>query len=568
MRQSKVWKFVEPDPLTVHHLRAETGLPPLICSLLALRNIQNREAVEHFFNPKLDQIHDPFLMKNMDVAVDRLQSAIDNEEKILLYGDYDVDGTTAVALMYSFLSRRYSSIDYYLPDRYKEGYGISQAGIDYAKKIGATLIIAMDCGIKAVQQVTYARSLGIDVIICDHHLPSDELPPAIAILDPKQKDCPYPFKELSGCGITFKLVQAFEQRHNIPIEELTSLLDYLVISIASDIVPIIGENRILAHAGLKQLNHTHRQGLLALIEQSKKRRPLNIQDIVFGLAPMINAAGRLADAELAVKLLLARKRNVAQYCVNMLEMRNNARREFDQQIAEEAESMLASNEAIRQQKSIVLYQPHWHRGVIGIVASRISERHHKPTIILTKSEGKVVGSARSVGEFDIYEVIAKHQDMLINYGGHKYAAGLTMEEARIPEFVACLEDQIAETILPQQQIPELPISAEIHFKDLTPELWRHLRLFAPFGPGNPQPIFLTCGVRDAGSSRLLNGDHLRLALRQGRSRVFYGIAFGMAEFKDEIATGRPFDICYTVQRSAIEGRKQLQLVIKDLRWSE
>lgn len=568
--KQKTWRIATPDADAVDRLHQQTGMDHLMCSILVQRHIRTPQEVSEFFQPNLRNLHDPFLMKDMDRAVHRLQQAIDREENILLYGDYDVDGITSVSLMYTFLGRRYGNLDFYIPDRYKEGYGISRAGIDYAKEQGVRLIIAMDCGIKAVEQIAYARSLGIDVIICDHHLPGEALPEASAILDPKQKSCSYPYKELSGCGITFKLIQAFEQQHNIPIEELTSLLDLVVISIASDIVPLTGENRILAFHGLHQLNHTHRPGLLALIDQSNIRRPFTIRDIVFGLAPIINAAGRLADAELSVRLMLARNRKVARDYADILEECNKTRRQYDQETAEEAEHLITEDPSLVDRKSLILYQPHWHKGVIGIVASRLAERYHKPTIILTNSdEGHIVGSARSVSEFDIYEAIAKSEEMLINYGGHKYAAGMTVASDNLPHFMQHIEHYVAGHIQPKQQQPELEITAEVDFSIFRSGFRKFLRKLAPLGPGNPHPVFLTRNVYDAGFSKSLNGNHLKLAVRQPGSRVMNGIVFGQADLLQQVKQKKHMDICYTIQEnSGVGGRRHPQMVVKDLRFLE
>lgn len=567
-QKQKTWRIAQPDQAAIDRLQQASGLDPLICSILVQHELLTPEDAEHFFQPNLRHLHDPFLMKGMDIAVERIQRAIDEEEKILLYGDYDVDGITSVSLMYTFLGRRYGNLDFYIPDRYKEGYGISRAGIDYAIENDVRLIIAMDCGIKAVEQVTYAREKGIDVVICDHHLPGDVLPPAEAILDPRQDDCNYPYKELSGCGITFKLIQAFEQQHNIPIEELNSLLDLVVISIASDIVPLTGENRILAYHGLRQLNHTHRPGLLALIDQSNLRRPFNIRDIVFGLAPIINAAGRLADAELAVRLILARNRQVAHNYADILEECNKTRRKYDQETAEEAEALITANPSLTQRKSLVLYQPHWHKGVIGIVASRLAERHHKPTIILTDSDEHIVGSARSVSEFDIYNAIAESEPMLINYGGHKYAAGMTIAVGELDNFIQHIERYVSGHIQPDQQQPELGITAEVDFRQFTSGFRKILRKMAPFGPGNPHPVFLTRNVVDSGFSKSLNGTHLKLAVRQENSRIMNGIAFGQAELLENVRKRIPMDICYSLQESGGSGRRHLQMVVKDIRFVE
>lgn len=568
--KQKTWRVVSPDADAVNDLQQQTEMDRLMCSILVQRNIRTADDVSRFFQPNLRNLHDPFLMKDMDRAVQRVQQAIDNEENILLYGDYDVDGITSVSLMYTFLGRRYGNLDFYIPDRYKEGYGISKTGIDYAKAHDIRLIIAMDCGIKAVEQIAYARSLGIDVIICDHHLPGEVLPQAAAILDPKQEACSYPYKELSGCGITFKLIQAFEQQHNIPIEELTSLLDLVVISIASDIVPLTGENRILAYHGLHQLNHTHRSGLLALINQSNLRRPFTIRDIVFGLAPIINAAGRLADAELSVRLMLARNHKVARDYADILEECNKTRRQYDQETAEEAERLISDDPSLIERKSLILYQSHWHKGVIGIVASRLAERYHKPTIILTNSEeGHIVGSARSVSEFDIYEAIAKSEDILINYGGHKYAAGMTVAANNLDRFVQHIEHYVTDHIQPKQQKPELEITAEVDFTVFRSGFRKFLRKLAPFGPGNPHPVFLTRNVSDAGFSKSLNGNHLKLAVRQPGSRIMNGIVFGQADLLKEVKQKQRMHICYTLQESSgIAGRRYPQMVVKDLRFVE
>lgn len=566
--KQKTWRITEPEPADVDLLHRSSGLDPLMCKVLIQRNIRTVEDMEKFFQPNLRDLHDPFLMKNMSIAVTRLQQAIEEGEHILLYGDYDVDGITSVSLMYTFLGRRYSNLLFYIPDRYKEGYGISRAGIDYAHEHGVGLIIAMDCGIKAVEQIRYARSLGIEVIICDHHLPGEELPEATAILDPKQAACSYPYKDLSGCGITFKLIQAFEQQHNIPIEELTSLLDFVVISIASDIVPLTGENRILAYHGLQQLNHTHRPGLLALIDQSNLKRPFTIRDIVFGMAPVINAAGRLADAELSVRLMLARNRKVANDYATILEECNKTRRKYDQETAEEAEALIHANPTLTRRSSLILYQPHWHKGVIGIVASRLAERYHKPTIILTDSDEHIVGSARSVSEFDIYEAIAQSEDMLVNYGGHKYAAGMTVATDELDNFIHHIESYVAGHIHPNQKRPELEITAEVDLTIFRSSFRKFLRKLAPYGPGNPHPVFLSRGVFDSGFSKPLNGAHLKLAVRQDGTRIMNGIAFGQVELLGEVRQRRRLDICYTIQETLSMGRRSAQMLIKDMRFSD
>ncbi|MEO0341178.1 MAG: single-stranded-DNA-specific exonuclease RecJ [Bacteroidota bacterium] len=562
----KKWTLKATDEQEVLYLQQGLEVLPLIARLLVQRGIKTPEQVQQFFQPNLRELHDPFLMKDMQKAVDRLHQAIDDNEKILIYGDYDVDGTTSVALLFNFLERRHSNIGFYIPDRYKEGYGLSIAGIDYAVEQGFQLIVTVDCGIKAVEQVAYAKEKGVEVVICDHHLPGEVLPDAVAILDPKQKDCPYPYKHLSGCGIAFKFVQAFEQENNIPIEELNSLLDYVVISIASDIVPLTGENRVLAHFGLKQLNYTHRPGLLALIQQSKLKRPIKIRDIIFGLAPVINAAGRLSNAEQAVRLMLARSRMEAREYADELEVCNQIRREFDQKTATEAEQLLVDQPQLMNNKSIILYQPHWHKGVIGIVASRIAEKYHKPTVILTQSEDDVVGSARSVSQFDIHEIIESCSDMLINYGGHKYAAGMTLASDRIIDFQARFEEKVATAILPDQEEPEIEIEAEVDLKDINHQLWDQLKNFAPFGPNNHMPVFICKGVRDGGYTKILNEKHLKLAIKKDTNRVIYGLAYGRADLLEKVTKSKSFDICYTIQKNGKNRRGGYQLVVHDIRF--
>lgn len=564
----KLWKIKETNEQEIEALQHSYPVSPLISRLLVQRGITTAAEAETFFNASLNDLHDPFIMKDMQKAVDRLHLAIDRKEKILIYGDYDVDGTTSVALMYNFVERRHSDLGFYIPDRYIEGYGLSIAGIDFAAQAGYQLIITVDCGIKAVEQVKYANSLGIEVIICDHHLPGEELPPAVAILDPKQKDCPYPYKHMSGCGIAFKFVQAFEQENNIPIEELRSLLDYVAISTASDIVPLTGENRILAYHGLKQLNHTHRPGLLALFQQGNLKRPMRIRDIVFGLAPIINAAGRLSNAKQAVNLMLARNRMVAREFADELEVCNQIRREFDQKTALEAEQLLEEHPELGERKSIILFQPHWHKGVIGIVASRIAEKYHKPTIILTQSEDDIVGSARSVSQFNIHDAIESCSDLLINFGGHKYAAGMTMSADRIEEFQERIEERVAKAILPRQEQPEMDISAELELSEINTALWDQLAKFAPFGPGNMQPVFLCRGVRDSGHSKTLNGKHLKLAIKKGDSRIIHGVLFNKADLLSKVQTSRSFDICFILQKSGKSRRAQIQLIIQDIRFPD
>ena len=561
----KRWNIHPAEPSVVQHLQEVLKIHPIFCQLLAQRGISTYEEARQFFRPSLDELHDPFLMKDMDLAVNRLATAIQQKEKILLYGDYDVDGTTSVALMFSFLKKYHEHLDYYIPDRYQEGYGVSFAGIDYAKQNGVTLIIAMDCGIKANKKVEYASEKGIDFIICDHHLPEGELPAAVAVLDPKREDCKYPYKELSGCGVAFKLAQGFVEQNSLSSRQLVDLLDFVVISIACDIVPMLGENRTLAFFGLEQLNAKPRPGLRSLIEISKRKTPLNITDVVFGLGPMINAAGRLADAKQAVRLLLAEDDVEAETQAKVLHDRNKLRREFDQQIVQEAKMMLEENPVLEIQKSIVLYQPHWHKGIVGIAAARIVDFLHRPTIILTESKGVAVGSARSIAGFNIHQAIKKCEDLLLTFGGHAHAAGLSLPTDKVDLFREKFEVAVRETIDEVDLIPEVDIAAVLDLKDITPKFWKILQQFAPFGPQNRNPVFATKNVNDTGSSRLLKNNHLKLSIKQNGNPVFNGIGFGLGENLPDIQN-KHFHICYTINENSWNGNKELQLVLKDVKW--
>lgn len=561
----KQWILDTADETAVQHLQEALGIAPVFCRLLVQRGIYTFDEAKQFFRPNWSDLHDPFLMQDMAEATDRLGKAIQQKEKILLYGDYDVDGVTSIALMYSFLEPLGATLDYYIPDRYKEGYGLSMEGIEYAKENEVALIIAMDCGITARDEAKRASGYGIDLIICDHHLPGQLLPDAVAILDPKRSDCNYPYKELSGCGVAFKLAQAYTQQHHLHPSALEALLDLLAISIASDIVPITGENRTLSALGMERLNRTERKGLRALIEQSGRQHPLSVSDIVFGLGPMINAAGRLADADQAVQLLLSDEADTAADYARILEYRNKLRREFDQRVEEEARNLLTESPDWAEQRSIVLYQPHWHKGVVGIVASRMTEQYSRPSVILTESDGRLVGSARSVPGFDLYEGLRACKDLLISFGGHTHAAGLSL----LPQNLELFKDRfesIAHMALSQvQPAPVINIGAEIELKDITPKFWNILRQFAPFGPGNRNPVFVAKGVTNAGYSKLLTGNHLRLSVKQGESPVFYGVAFGQGSALPQVLTQQPFDICFTVEEQTWEGRTALQLMVKDLR---
>ncbi|MCF8246500.1 MAG: single-stranded-DNA-specific exonuclease RecJ [Saprospiraceae bacterium] len=559
----KRWTLLPADEAVVSHLQQVLKINPIFCRLLAQRGISTYDGAKTFFRPEWSHLHDPFLMKGMEAAVACLQRALQADEKILLYGDYDVDGTTSVALMYQFLSGHRAKLDFYIPNRYREGYGVSMAGIDHAIAEGTKLIIAMDCGVNAREQVAKAKSHGIDFIICDHHLPDGSLPDAIAVLDPMRPDCPYPFKGLSGCGVAFKLAQAFLQKNNLPDTELHPLLDLLVLSIAADIVPMIGENRVLAHLGLQYLNRSSRPGISALLELSGRQRPLSISDLVFGLAPLINAAGRLADADQAVKLLLSADKTVAADNARVLLLRNQLRKEHDQQIQDEAIRLFDAKPDKDARRSVVLFQPDWHKGVIGIAAARMVERFHRPAILLTESNGMAVGSARTVPGFNIYEAIKTCEDLLTNFGGHAHAAGLTMPLDAVPVFQERFEEVVRNSITEEQQVPEVEVSATLDLNEITPGFWRILKQFAPFGPGNRSPVFVTKKVMDTGYSKLLKGTHLRLSLKQAGAPTAIGMAFGMGEHFARISSKKPFHVAYKIEEEQWQGKAYLRLMVKD-----
>lgn len=564
----KRWRIVETNEEMVRQLQEQLGIHPLFCQLLAQRGMTTFEQAKRFFRPEWSHLHDPFLMKDMEKAVNRLSEAIKKGEKILLYGDYDVDGTTSIALLYSFLEKYHKNLDYYIPDRYKEGYGVSMEGIWYAHEQKVDLIITLDCGITAVDQVKCANELGIDVIICDHHLPEEKLPDAVAVLDAKRPDCDYPFKELSGCGVAFKLAQAYIEKNGLDKDQLVELTDLLAVSIACDIVPIVDENRTLAWFGMQQLNRTQRPGLKALIDLSKRPRPLAVSDVVFGLGPMINAAGRLADAQQAVRMLLSNDTNVAYDYGRVLEHRNKLRKEFDQRIAQEARELFLQDSHWRERKSIVLYQPHWHKGVVGIVASRMVDEFHRPTIILTQSEGKIAGSARSVNGFDIHEAIGMCKKLLISYGGHTHAAGLSLYEEDLIFFQERFEATVTTLASPAIFEPEIEVASEVQLSELTPGFWNILKQFAPFGPGNHNPTFIARDVRDTGYSKTLTGNHLRISVKQGDSMPFNGVAFGRGEDFTKVNTRQPFDLCFNVQEHRWNEHISLQLMVKDMKFGE
>lgn len=561
------------DPAKVERLSAEVGIDKVLAGLLVNRGVETFEQARAFFRPSLDDLHDPFLMKDMDVAVERLHKAIENREKILVYGDYDVDGTTAVALVFSFLKRFTSNVDFYIPDRYDEGYGVSIKGIDWAASNGFTLIITLDCGIKAIDKVAHAKEKGIDMIICDHHLPEAELPAAVAVLDPKREDCHYPFDDLSGCGVGFKLVQAFSKKYDVPFESLVPLLDLLVVSISSDLVTMVGENRTLAYFGLKRLNESPRDGLLAMISLSNAEPGhLSIDDIVFKIGPRINAAGRMESGRLAVELLTATDQRRAMAIGEKINENNNDRKNIDREITKEALEMVENGSCLASENVTVVYNPKWNKGVVGIVASRLVEAYYKPTIVLTKSNGFISGSARSVGGFDLYEAIESCADLLENFGGHVYAAGLTLKEENLQEFSRRIDNFVKGKITPEMLVPAVEMDAKLDFSQITPKFFRILKQFQPFGPGNGNPVFVTENVYDAGNGRKVGagGVHMKLDLIQ-ESQPYHqiaAIAFNMAKYYDYIKSGNPLDVCYSIVENYYRGNSTIQLRVRDLRERE
>ncbi len=559
------------DRQAVRQLSSELGVDPVLAELLVQRGVTTFQQARSFFRPDLADLHDPFLMKGMEEAVSRVHDAVISREKILVYGDYDVDGTTAVSLVYSFLRRLTPAIDFYIPERYDEGYGVSYKGIDWAHENGFKLIITLDCGIKANEKVDYAAERGIDVIICDHHLPENDLPKAVAVLDPKREDCNYPFDDLSGCGVGFKLVQGYSQRYGIPFETLVPLLDLLVVSIASDLVSVTDENRILAHYGLKQLNSQPREGLLAMIHLSGlEPQHLTIDDIVFKIGPRINAAGRMESGRIAVELLTASDEATAIRIGTEINEHNNERKNIDRRITQEALDMVRSGGCLSSGNATIVYNPQWHKGVVGIVASRLVEAFYKPTIVFTQSQGGLVtGSARSVHGFDLYDAIESCADLLENFGGHLYAAGLTLKEENLPAFCERIEKFISGSIIPEMQTPVVDVDARLNFSQITPKFLRILKQFQPFGPGNSAPVFLTENVYDNGMGRKVGAEagHLKLELIQESHPYHHisAIAFNMASFYEHVKAGNPIDVCYSIVENYYRGTANTQLRIKDLR---
>lgn len=568
------WNYTPPADTQVNvakDLGEKLGISPILASLLIRRGITTESAAKRFFRPQLADLINPFLMKDMDAAVDRLNDAMGHKERILVYGDYDVDGCTAVALVYKFLRQFYSNIDYYIPDRYDEGYGVSKKGIDFAKETGVKLIIILDCGIKAIEEITYAKEQGIDFIICDHHVPDEVMPPAVAILNPKRPDDSYPFKNLCGCGVGFKFMQAFAKNNNIPFSRLVPLLDFCAVSIAADLVPVVDENRILAFHGLKQLNQNPSLGLKAIVDIcGLNGRELSMSDIIFKIGPRINASGRMENGKKSVDLLVEREYSLALDQAKHIDEYNEQRKDVDRQMTEEANQIVARLESQKHQSSIVLYDEHWKKGVIGIVASRLTEIYFRPTVVLTRDENLATGSARSVAGFDVYAAIKSCRDLLLNFGGHTYAAGLTMKWADVKEFRKRFQAYVEEHIEPEQREAILDIDAVIDFKDITKKLHTDLKRFAPFGPGNPKPLFCTLDVYDFGTSKVVGREqeHIKLELVDSKSNnVMNGIAFGQSASARYIKSKRSFDIAYTIEDNVFK-RGAVQLQIEDIRPTE
>ena len=557
----KNWNILESNNAVVSKLSKALNVSEIVAHLLVLRGITTFEEAKSFFRPEISHLHDPLLMKNMQKAVDRIQTVISNGEKVLVYGDYDVDGTTSVAMMYSFLKNKVKEIEYYIPCRYDEGYGISLKGIDYAKDNNFALIIALDCGIRAVNQVDYANKKGVDFIICDHHNPGEKVPEAVAILNPKQIDCDYPYKELSGCGVGFKLIQAFSKQNNIDFSEIMEYLDLLTVSIGADIVPMTGENRVFSFYGLQQINKTPRVGLKALMEIANKTKNVTITDVVFGVAPRINAAGRIEHAKKAVEILVETDYAKAKLFADKIEGNNTTRKGLDKSITMEALEMIDV-----KKKSTVVHSEHWHKGVVGIVASRLIETHYKPTIVLAEKDGILTGSARSVHDFDLYSAIAKCEHLCEKFGGHKYAAGLSIKKENLPQFIDAFEKSVSESITEDQLTPKINIDKVIDIDAVDDKLYRIIKQFSPFGPKNLSPIFVSKGVIDNGYGKQVGEDktHLRINAKKNKGAIA-GIGFGMGEYFEIIKDNQTFDVCYSIDENEWNGKKSLQLRIRDIK---
>ena len=568
---NKAWKFKNPGDINdVKHLSAKLNVDMTIANLLVQRGIRTYDEAKAFFRPRMADLHDPFLMKDMDKAVVRLRKAIENQEKVLIYGDYDVDGTTSVSLMYMFLKDKIKELDFYIPDRYSEGYGISPKAIEWAAEEKFSLIIVLDCGIKAVEKIAYAKTRHVDFIICDHHNPSDRIPDAVAVLDPKRPDCNYPYKELSGCGVGFKLAQGYCQQYNEPVLGLYELLDLVVVSIASDIVPVTGENRVLAYFGLKKLNSDPSIGLKTLIQNSGiDNVQLSVNDIVFKIGPRINAAGRIEHGKRSVELLICEDAKKAMEMGQEINSFNEIRKSLDRDITQEALESIQNNEELLNKKSTVLYNRDWHKGVVGIVASRITDFFYRPTVILTESNGLATGSARSVKDFDLYEAIDYCSDLLESYGGHMYAAGLTMKIENIRPFTERFEQFVRDNITKVQSTQTVEVDSRLQLSEINPKLIRILKQFEPYGPHNMTPVFVSEDVFDAGTSRLVgkNFEHIKLDLAEpnSSSHRYSGIAFSQSDKYPIVEAGVPFDICYSLEENHFRGRTSIQLMVRDIK---
>ncbi|PTS91663.1 single-stranded-DNA-specific exonuclease RecJ [Pedobacter sp. HMWF019] len=554
------------DQETTESLAQQLNIDNSLAQVLVKRGINSFDEARNYFRPQLDELHDPFLIKDMEKAITRIDLALASGEHMMIYGDYDVDGTTSVALAYSFFSQFTDRIMYYIPDRHKEGYGVSTAGIDYAKANNFSLIIALDCGIKSNDKVSYAKKLGIDFIICDHHLPGEELPEAVAVLDPKRSDCTYPFKELAGCGIGFKLAQAYALTHDLPKDSYEQYMDLVMVSIAADIVPVTGENRILAHHGLIKLNTRPCLGLKALMQSTGRDKDFTLTDIVFSIAPRINAAGRMDHANEAVKMLLCNQDDLAREQSLFINLQNTERKTSDQNTTAEALAIIEDCEIQINRKTTVVYNQTWNKGVIGIVASRLTEKYYRPTVVLTESNGLLTGSARSVAGFDLYEALCGCADLLVQFGGHKFAAGLTMKPENIDHFSDRFERVVAESITEDLLCPELTIDTEINFSQIDGKFQRIIAQMAPFGPDNPTPVFVTHNVFCMGNPYIVGAKHLKLNVKQQNSVTFDSIGFGLAELQNEIQPDRPFSICYTIEENVWKEQKRLQLNIKAIKF--
>lgn len=560
----KRWNILKADSATVAALQEQLKISPILCELLVQRGIVDFDAAKKFFRPQIEHLHSPWLMKDMKKAVERIQTAFDKEEKILVYGDYDVDGTTSVATLFQFLKELSPNIDYYIPHRYKEGYGISKIGIDFAKEHGFDLIISVDCGIKSTELISYAKELGMDFVICDHHLPDPVIPPAVAILNPKQLDCTYPFKELCGCGVVFKLITALAETYQLPSESYLQYLDLVMTAIAADIVPVVDENRTLSFFGLQKINENPCNGLKAILEQSKQNLPIKMSSLVFTVSPRINAAGRMDDAKKAVQLFIEKDLTNARAIASLLQQDNLDRREADSTITEEALAQIENDPNHTQKKSSVVFQAHWHKGVVGIVASRLIEKHYKPTIVLTQSGEVIAGSARSVQGFNLYEALHACRAYLLGYGGHFAAAGMTLALDQLEAFKEAFEQSVAERITEEQLTPEITINSVLPLDHINMNFYQIISQMEPFGPDNMKPIFIAHKVQDTGYSKIVKDQHISCSFKQGKNTL-RGIGYNMPQHMNVIQSGKPFDIVFQLQLNDWQGTQSVQLQIIDIK---